>query len=879
MFWRRRRPDEDFAEEISAHLDNEIDRLVDEGLSRDEATIRARRAFGNVTRARERYHEAHRFVLVDQFTQDLRYAWRGLWHSRAFVATTVLTLAVGMGLVTVVFAVFNAYVLRPFAVHDPYSLHQAGWRAKEAGGSSFRWRDYEDFRARTDLFDGVIAETRRTVTMGDRQLSVGFVSGTYFEMLAPRVALGRGIIESDARSNGSEAVIVLTDPAWARLFDRDPAIVGREIDISGQRLVVVGVTAPEFSGMDEVPRDAWVPITMHSVLLKGDDPFAPNDRRLQITIRLRHDVARTLAESAVPLEPFETQVVGRRDQVGLDLTPRSTPVRMTRGQLALLSPVFLAFALVLIAACANASNVMLARTSARHREIGIRLSIGASRGRVVRQLLTEGLLIASLAGVFGLALASVLRPLGAYFFVVMLPPTVAARVRFVPFDFDHRVFTFTMIVACGVTMLFALLPALQATRISLTDALRGQLTSAIRSSVLRGLLVTSQVTVSLVLLIFAGTLVRNGSAIRGTNIGMDTSGVITARGGNSNGLVRRAYDELAADSRVGEIAVASRSPLFGQPPPAPIRRPSGLVFASYAFVSPEYFNVFRIPILHGRSFSAREAATEAPTAIISAAGARALWPGEDPIGKTVRVNIEPVRGKVVPDTVKSLRIVGELDATATEVTIVGVAQDVVNGFVYQGIDPAYLYLPTNPGSTRVTTVMMRGRGPLQPGPVRSMLLRVSPDPMAFDVLAVDEMVALQLFPLRVASWVGSLLSAVALTLSISGLYGVLAYLFGQRIKEIGVRMALGASAGSVRRLVFRQAARLAGAGTAIGLIVAFGVMKVLSSFVHLDNVSVVDPVVFAASFVLICVGVTLASYGPARKAARVDPSTMLRMET
>jgi len=878
MSWRRRRPDEDFADEISAHLANEIDRLVDEGLSRDEATIRARRAFGNVTRARERYHEAHRFVLFDQFTQDLRYAWRGLWHSRAFVATTVLTLAVGMGLVTVVFAVFNAYVLRPFAVHDPYSLHLAGWRAKEASGWSFRWRDYEDFRARTDLFDGVIAETRRSVTAGDRQLSVAFVSGNYFEMLAPRLAVGRGLVESDARSNGSEPVIVLTDLAWARLFDRDPTIVGREVDISGQRLVVVGVMAPEFSGMDEVPRDAWVPITMYSTLLKGDDPFAPNDRRLQITVRLRQDITRTRAEAAVPLEPFETQVSGRRDQVGLDLTPRPTPVRMTRGQLALLSPVFLAFALVLFAACANASNVMLARTSARHREIGIRLSIGASRGRVVRQLLTEGLLIASLAGVFGLALASVLRQMGAYFFVVMLPPTIAARVRFVPFDFDHRVFTFTMIVACSVTMLFALLPALQATRVSLTDALRGQLTSAIRSSALRGLLVTSQVTVSLVLLIFAGTLVRNGSAIRATNIGMDTSGVIAARGGNSNGLVRRAYDELAADSRVGEIAVASRSPLFGQPPPSPIRRPSGLVFASYAFVSPEYFDVFRIPILHGRSFSAQEAAAEAPLAIVSAAGARALWPGEDPVGKTVRVNIEPA-GERIADTIKSLRVVRELDATATELTIVGVARDVVNGFVYQGIDPAYLYLPTNPGSRRATTVLLRGHTPIQPGPVRSMLLRVSPDPMAFDVLAVDEMVALQLFPLRVASWIGSLLSAVALALSISGLYGVLAYLFGQRLKEIGVRMALGASASAVRRLVFRQAARLAAAGTALGLTVAFGVMNLLNSFVHLDNVSVVDPVVFAASFVLICIAVTLASCGPARKAARVDPSSMLRTET
>ena len=879
MFWRRRRTDEDFANEITAHLDSEIDRLIEEGVSPEEAAARARRAFGNVARTREHFYEARRFVLFEQFKQDLRYAWRGLWHSRAFVATTVLTLAVGMGLVTVVFAVFNAYVLRPFAVHDPYSLHLAGWRAKEAGGSTFRWRDYEDFRARTDLFDGVIAETRRSVTMRDRQLSIGFVSGNYFSTLAPRVALGRGLIESDAQSNGSEPVIVLTDHTWARLFDRDPSIVGREIELSGHSLVVVGVMAPEFSGMDEVPRDAWVPITMHGVLLNGDDPFAPDDRPLQITVRLRHDLTPTVAQAAVPLEPFETRVAGRRDAVNVELTPRPTPVRMTGGQLVVLSPVFVAFALVLFAACANASNVMLARASARHREIGIRLSIGASRGRVVRQLLTEGLLIAALAGVLALVLASALRRLGTYFFVVMLPPTVAARVRFVPFDFDHRVFMFTVIVAGAVTMLFALLPALQATRMSLTDALRGQITAAIRSSVLRGLLVTGQVTVSLVLLIFAATLVRNGSAIRATTIGMDTDGVIAARGGNSNGLVRKAYEELSADSRAAEIAVASRSPLFGNGPPAPIRRPSGLVIASYAFVSPEYFNLLRIPILHGRPFSTQEAATEAPIAIVSAAGARALWPGEDPIGKTVRVNIEPPQGKVVASTVRSMRVIRELDATATEVTIVGVAQDVVNGFVYQGLDPAYLYLPTHPGSARATTVMLRGRGSLQAGTVRSLLLRVSPDPMAFDVLAVDEMVALQMFPLRVASWIGSLLSAIALLLSISGLYGVLAYMFGQRVKEIGVRMALGASTGAVRRLVFRQAARLSAAGATLGLVLAFTVMKLLSSVVHLDNVSVVDPVAFGVSFLLICIAVALASHGPARKAARVDPSTMLRSET
>jgi predicted permease len=783
-----------------------------------------------------------------------------------------------MGLVTAVFAIFNAYVLRPFAVHDPYSLYLVEWQAKEAAGSSFRWRDYEDFQSRTDLFDGVVAETRRSVTSGDRTLSVGFVSGNYFEALGPGITLGRGLVGSDARAPGSEPVAVLADQAWARLFGRDPAIVGREIAMNGQRLVIVGVVAPEFTGMDESPRDAWVPITMHAALMSGADPFAPAERRVQVTARLRADVTPAQAQAAIALEPMETRVIGRLDSVSAQLMPRATPMRMTRGQFTVLAPIVVAFGLVLFAACANASNVMLGRACARHREIAIRLSIGASRGRVVRQLVTEGLLIAGLAGLLGLALASVLRQAGTYFFVVLLPPTIAARVRFVPFDFDSRVILFTMIVACGVTILFALVPALQATRVSLTDASRGRLAASIGGSTLRGLLVTAQVTVSLILLILATTLLRNGAAIRSTNVGMDTAGVIVVRGGNAGGLMRRAYDELSADPRVGAIAVASRAPLSGGGPAAPIHRPSGMIFPTYSFVSPQHFELFGIPIVHGRSFSAREAATEAPVAIISAAGARLMFPGEDPIGKTVRPHIEPPGPRVVADSIKTLRSAKDMDASATEYTIVGVAQDVVNNFVYQGIDSAHLYLPTIPSGARVAAVILRGRGALSAGAVRSLLLRISPDPQSFDVLPMDDMLALQLFPLRVASWIGSLLSGVALALGISGLYGVLSYTFAQRVREIGIRMALGASAGAVRRLVFRHAARLASVGTVLGLALAFTVMKLLSTVVHLDNVSVVDPWAFVAGFLLICLAVGLASSGPARNASRVDPSTMLRAD-
>ena len=734
----------------------------------EDARAAAHRHFGSVTRARERFHDAHRAVWLEQFARDLRYAWRGLWHSRAFVATTVLTLAVGMGFVTVVFAVVNAYVLRPFAVRDPHSLHAIGWRAQEAGGSTFRWSDYQGIRTRTDLFDDVVAESTRKVTSRGRQVGIGFVSGNYFAGLGTRVALGRPLMPDDARVPGGEPVALLTDSAWTRLFDRDPAVLGRELELNGRKLIVIGVMAAEFVGLDEVPRDVWVPLTMYGPVI-GDDLFGPaQPRQLRLTARLKSGVTPQQVQGSLSLEPFETRVVGRVDPVRAELQLQATPVRITLRGFAVLSPVFAAFGLVLVAACANASNVMLARGNARHREIGIRLSIGASRGRIVRQLMTEGLLIAMLAGLAGLAIAGLLLRLGAFVFVELLPPTIALRVRFVPLDFDYRVFVFAFLVAGLATILFALLPALQATRLSLTDALRGQVTAAIRSSTLRNLLGTCQVAVSLVLMIVAATLVRNGSAVRATDLGLMTAGVISVRPGPTDRtLVKRTQEALAADPRLGEVVVASRSPLFGETQKTPLRHASGFVAASYTFVSPQYFAMLQIPILHGRGFSRDESLAQAPVAVISAAGARMLWPHDEPIGKTLRLHIPPPEQRIVPaETIKVLRRMDDDSADSIVVTVIGVAKDVVSGFVYQGTDPAHIYLPTSPAGSYAATVLVQPSAGTTIDTLRAALLKVNRDPLAFDVLPLDEIVALQMFPLRAASWIGTLLSAVALALSI-----------------------------------------------------------------------------------------------------------------
>jgi predicted permease len=806
-------------------------------------------------------------LCFEQLLQDVRYACRGLWRSPLFLATTVLTLGIGLGLVTVVFTIFNAYVLRPFAVRDPYSLHVIGWESKDAQGWRFSWREFDELRARTDLFDDVSAERTQFVLSNGRQLSVGFVSGNYFEMLGARLSQGRPLADFDVKTPGSAPVAVLSDRAWARVFDRDPQAIGQTLELNGEPLVIVGVMRPEFSGLDDSPRDVWVPLTMSRAVVKQDLAGPAEPREMVLTGRLRSTV--TPAQAQAALTPYMTTMSGRSDGVRASLVQRATPAPLSFALIAMLSPVFGAFALVLLAACANVSNVMLARANARHREIGVRLSLGASRSRVVRQLLTEGLMIAGLAGLTGLALGAVLLRAGLTAFIAMLPPSVGAMIRVVPLDFDSRVFLFSLVASGIATLMFALLPALQATRVSLTHALRGQLGGGLRASTLRNLLVTSQITVSLVVLIAAATLVRNGMALSEMDLGLSTEGIISvkqdARGAS---LVSRTAAVLAGDARVESVAVTNVNPLFEQSRHTLVT-PAGAgssVATRYTFVSPEYFPLLHIPIVRGREFRADEAASEARVAIVSAATARDFWPGVDPIGRTIRIERSEAGEAREPGY--------------GDVLVVGVAKDVVSGFVYDGEDRTHVYLPTSPSGAHASALLVRGRLPAEfrreilPGLLRT----VHPDPFAFETLPLTEVFALQMFPLRVAAWIGALLGGIAIALSISGLYGVLTYMLGQRTREIGIRMALGATSARVVRLVIRQCARLAAAGVVLGVGLAFVALKLFSSAIDMRNVSVVDAGAFAAAVAVVLAASAGAAYLPARRATRIEPSQALRAD-
>jgi predicted permease len=804
---------------------------------------------------------------LEQLMSDLRYASRGLAKSPAFTVTTVLTLGIGLGLITTVFTIFDSYVLRPFAVRDPYSLHVLGWEARDAQGWRVNWRELRDLKQRTDLFDDVSAERTQFVLSGGRQLYAGFVSGNYFDMLGARVSHGRPLADFDAAAPGSSPVAVLSDAAWTRLFDRDPAAIGRTMELNGVAVTIVGMMRPEFSGLDDSPRDLWLPLTM-SDAVTGLDLYGPSQpREIIATARLRRGM--TAPQAAAALTPFMTTVSGRTD-IRAAVLLRATPAPFSLELAALLAPVFGAFGLVLAAACANVSNVMLARANARHREIGVRLSLGASRGRMIRQLMTEGLLIAALAALTGLGIAAATLRGGLTVFVSMMPPSVAALIRVVPLDFDVRVFLFAGIAGAVTTLMFALVPALQATRGTLTHALRGEAGGSLRTSTLRNFLVTSQVTVSLVILIAAATLVRNGMALADIDLGLRTDGVVSVNDHTRDGaLIRRAAAVLATDPRVESVAVAAVNPLFEQSRQTLVTPADGFtaVATRYTFVSPEYFPILRIPILRGRVFTVDEAASEAHVGIVSAATARAFWPGADPIGKTLRI-------EQAGDEARH-RLPGY-----GNVVIVGVAKDVVSGFVYDGIDRAHLYLPTSVAGAHAAALLVRGRAPseFQRSALPELLQQVHPDPFTFEALPLAEVLALQMFPLRIASWIGAVLGAIAIALSVSGLYGVLTFMLSQRTREIGIRMALGATSARVLGLVMRQCVRLSAMGVVVGAALALAAMKALSSAIHMRNVSIVDAGAFAAAITVVIAAATLAAYIPARRATRINPSQALRAE-
>ncbi|AHG92769.1 permease (plasmid) [Gemmatirosa kalamazoonensis] len=861
---RHARTETELDEELRYHLERDAERLMRRGLSAEDARRVARHEFGDVEAHKEDVRDVWRVHRLADAQRDVRFALRSFRRAPAFVATVVLTIALALGLNTTAFTIFDAYVLRPIAVRDPFSLYELGWVDRMGHGHAFTWTGYEAARA-LPVATAAFAYQRVATRIDGRPLFGAATTGDALGILGATTVLGRTLVPEDAEPPVGAPVMVLSYDTWRAHFGGDSSIVGRRLLVRGIALTVVGVLDKGFGGISAVPPDFWVPITLASRLTGAPDLFGPKgEPSLTVVLRLRP--GRSDADARATLAPFVARLTHDNPDslraVGAELTSIASAMPRNAETIAMFAPILTAFALVLLIACANVMNVMLARALARQREIGIRLTLGAGRGRLVAQLLTESALLALPAAVLGFLLSRWSIDAGVRVMFATMPQEFVPYMRVVPLAPDTRVFLFLLAAALGSALLFGLVPALQATRPSVVQAARGNFENEFRPGRLRSALVVGQITVCALLLIATGVLLRGAQKARHLETGMRTAhGVQVALDDRSRAP---ALDVLRRDAGVLELAGSVSAPLDGSYPTTPMRalgeRP--LAQTAYDFVSGGYFPVLGIPIVRGRTFTDAEERAGAAVAVVSAATARRLWPGRDPIGQHVQLGAEPTAGSRL--------------ARVRTAEVIGVAGDAVSGWIGTGLDRPLVYFPVSVDAPGVR-VLARVAGDATYARERLDREISGVVPGGVDEIhTMDDYLAVQRYPFHAFSMVSGAIGAIALLLTVLGTYGVLSYLVAQRTREIGIRMALGAAARGVVGGVLGQSLRLAAVGLGAGVVLAIAVSHLFESVLVIVNTF--DAAGYVGGAAVVLLSCLAAAYAPARRAARVDPMRVLRNE-
>jgi predicted permease len=884
-------PDEaNVTEELEQHLDDRYDELRGKGLSVDDARRGALEELGDATVLRQsmggairRQNEpvplgAREGRGLAGVRGDLRFGARMLRRAPGFAITAALTLALGIGANTTMFSVLDALLLRPLpGLVRPDALVMIGRTQDGQGFDTFAYPDYVDYRAGARSLSGVAASfvTPAHLSTGgaSEQVRAELVSGNYFSMLGTRAAAGRLLARDDDGAPGANPVVVLSHGVWQRRFGSDPGVIGTSVRIDGAPYTVIGVTEPGFNGVRTAGVvDVFVPISMTDQLLARGGSLL--DQRgavwLELVARLAPNATAATAEAelgtiAAALRrryPDTNAGRGVRVATGIGLDPGER--REIRTFMSMLVGVV---GLVLLIACANVANLLLARGSARTRELAVRASLGASRSRLVRQLLAEGLLLAMLGGAAGLVVGGWSLRL-----VRQLPVFHDSFGALAP-GLDFRVLAFTTGAMMLSGMLFALPPAFSTSRVDLVTALRlGTPGSGDSRSRLRSSLVVAQLALSLVLLVIAGLFVRTLQAFYRVEPGFETRHVLVAT--VDAGL--QAYDEERGrqlfrdlETRVRGLpgvrgaAFAAMVPLGGGGWDTRIysadARPSaddpGLKSDVNA-VTPAYFETLGITIIGGRGFTDADRDGAPNVAIINEAIAARLWPGRNPIGQRFRIG---------RDGEQVLEVVG-LVRTAKYRML----EEAPRPFFYRPF--AQIYMPSMTLHVRTT---LDDPYAVLPS-VRRELDAFDRDLPLSRLMTVAERLDRSLGTQRTAAVLVGIYGVLALVLAAVGLYGSMSYAVSRRTREMGVRMALGARAGEVQRHVIGGALRVAVAGAAIGLAGAVPATRLLRS--RLYGVSSTDPATLVSGVLLLAAASVLAAYVPARRATRVDPVVALRTE-
>jgi predicted permease len=853
VIWPRRAESE-LAEELDFHIEMQARKHRAAGVDAAEATRRAQLEFGNATLVKDDARDLRALPLVDETLRNVRYAVRSLRRAPAFTLAVVLTIGLGVGLNATVFTVFDAYVLRPFEVRDPYSLYSIAWMDQAGRFHDFSQSGFDALRRPNGVFSDVVAFHPVTARLNAIAATGDAVTEDYFATLGVRPALGRLLLPDDRGG----AVLVLGHSAWQRRFGGDSSIIGRRVPLRGHAFQIIGVAQAGFEGLFKKPRDFWVPLGTLSTF----DSMPMGGESLSLIARLRHGMSPSQGEAFVAstLSGVTPRLPDSARVARASLTSRASAIPKTLTSYAMFAPLALAFGLVLILACANVANMLLARGVARQRELGTRLALGAGRAQLIRQLVTECVVLVLPAAALGYAIAWIAIEIGLRTLFATLPADLAAFVRVVPIHPDPRVAVFAIAAALASALLFGLMPSLQSTRFDLVQATRGSVSADITPRRSRGVLVVSQIVVASLLLIVAGMLLREAARLGKLGTGLRTRDVVSIE--TQPSLRPAVLASLDGNALVGAIAAAGSLPLDMRFPTIAMTASDGSTSAAmqYNRVSASYFGVLQIDVMRGRGFMPGEEGTA--VAIVSEAAARELWPAKSPLVRVLHLHLEHANRRADPiDVYQNARVVG-------------VAHNVAINSVERGTDQPVVYFPMAVHAAGCC-LLVRVRG--DPARAKTLLDTALDRAVPGGVDRIDRLesfVAGAVYPYRAAYWVALLLGLTALTLTMAGVYGVVAYLVRQRTQEIGVRIALGATTWNVLRLVAAQSLRQALLGGAIGTVLALGVARVLAA--NIESMPTFDVIAFAGAFACVLVACLIAALVPSWHAVRIDPASSLR---
>jgi len=822
-------------------------------------------------------------MALSDFLTDVKHSIRMFAQSPGFTVAAVAALAVGIGANTAIFSIVNAVLLKPVPFPDPDRLVVFQTTGPQGAFSAGSPAKFQFWREQSSVVQDVVAFRSNVVNHTGRglpiQLRATQASADYFTLFGARTIRGRTFSADEDRPQGNP-VAVLSYHLWTGRFDRDPEIVGKSISLGGSPYTIVGVVDPAFDFSEFGPApELWVPFQL-------DPGTSDQGHYFQVAGRLKPGVTVQQAQARLKLSAEEYkrkfQNALQRDQ-GFSVQPlREELVSNVRPTLLVLLG---AVAFVLLIACSNVANLLLVRASGRRREIAIRAAIGAGRGRIIRQLLTESVLLSLGGGLLGLVVGVVgIRALLAINTAGL--PRVGESGAAV--GVDWRVLAFTLVVAVGTGILFGLIPALHASRADLNTALKessGRSGTGFRQNRTRSLLVVTEVALALILLIGSALLIRTAVALNTVDPGFDTTNVLTMRMAlngpqfaTSEGVeqvIRTGVEQLRGVPGVVAASASCCVPLEGGYglPFLVVGRPltDGPFHGGggWLTVSPGYFEVFKIPVKRGRTFTDRDTAQAPPVVIINEAMAHQYWPKGDPLQDRLVIG----RG-----------VMREF-ATEPERQIIGIVANVRDGGLNDEPGPA-MYIPqaqvpdaVNALNGQISPMAWVVRTAVEPqslrAPIQDALQNATGLPVS-DVRSMNQVVSRSISRQRFNMWLMSVFGGAALLLAAIGIYGLLAYSVEQRTQEIGIRLALGANAPQVRRMVVAQAMKLATAGMVVGIASALGLARLITSL--LFGVQAWDPSVFVGVPILLGLVALIAAWMPARRASQVDPVQALRYE-